>query len=365
MTMSRHLVLRPFSVCVAVLLLGAALAAPLAASGHGGGRHRGKDTVWVTNRDQGTVMVFDAVTGDAIPDNATTPNPAFVGPGVHDIVVSSRMGKAFVSDDSSRVYVLSTSTRETIDVVEFEPLSRPHHLSLSHDGKTVYVGLFASNRIAAIDVGTLAVRVMPSSTQPGTTAHAPEPSPNDRFIFVPHEGQNLVSKVSARTGTVRAEVNPGPAANSSPSEVLPTRDGETLFVAMRTEGAIRTIDLDGFTVTADVVKVGVQPESLILTPGERTLIVSLRGTPARLAFLDTDPLALEHTLDIAGAGTFGDLAVPSPNGRFVYAVFDALAAGQGGVAKVDVHKRRVVDTFVYPGIGRPHGIAYVKARSRK
>ena len=359
MTTSRHLVLKPFNVCVAGLLLGAALIAPLAATGRGDDHRREHDSVWVTNRDQGTVMVFDAVTGEAV-----SPGAVFVGPGVHDIVVSAETDQVFVSDDSSRVYVLSTSTHETIDTIQFDPSSRPHHLSLSHDGKTVYVGLFASNRIAAIDVRTHDAQVMPSSNQPGTTAHAPEPSPDDRFVFVPHEGQNLVTKVSAG-GTVLAGVNPGPAANSSPTEVLPTKHGKTLFVAMRTEGTIRTIDLETFTVTTEVAAVGVQPESLILMPGERTLIASLRGTPARLAFVDTDPLTFEHTLDIAGAGTFGDLAVASTNGRFVYAVFDALAGGQGGVAKVDAHKREVVDTFMYPGIGRPHGIAYLSARSQK
>jgi hypothetical protein len=43
----------------------------------------------------------------------------------------------------------------------------------------------------------------------------------------------------------------------------------------------------------------------------------------------------------------------------VYAVFDAAAAGQGGVSKVDVHRRIVVGMSLYPGIGRPYGIAYV------
>jgi DNA-binding beta-propeller fold protein YncE len=147
--------------------------------------------------------------------------------------------------------------------------------------------------------------------------------------------------------------------------VLPTRDGETLFVSMRVEDTVRTIDLDTFRAAGDVVAVGDQPESLILTPGERTLIVSLRGTPARLAFVDTDSLSLEQTLDIAGTGTFGDLAVASPDGRFVYAVYNALATGQGGVAKVDVRKRVVVKTLPYPGVGRPHGIAYVAGRTRK
>jgi DNA-binding beta-propeller fold protein YncE len=356
---SRRFDLRSLRPVALALLLAAAIA-PLAASAHWKEGHRERDTIWVANRDQGTVMVFDATTGDAV---SATPIP--VGPGAHDIVVSPRTRTAFVSDDSSKVFVLSTMTREVIDTVQFSPGSRPHHLSLSHDGKTVYVGLFSSNTVASIDTCNLTVREFPSSNQPGVTAHAPEPSQDDRFVFVPHEGQNLVTKVSVRSGTVRAEVSPGPAANSSPSEVLSSRDGETLFVSMRIEGTVRTIDLDTFTSTGEVVAVGVQPESLILTPGERTLIVSLRGTPARLAFVDTNPLGLEETLDIAGAGTFGDLAVASPDGRFVYAVFDALAAGQGGVAKIDVHKRTVVDTFLYPGNGRPHGIAYLRERSRR
>jgi hypothetical protein len=72
----------------------------------------------------------------------------------------------------------------------------------------------------------------------------------------------------------------------------------------------------------------------------------------------------EETLDLAGGGSFGDLAVASPDGRYVYATFDRLAAGQGGVAKVDVDERTVVDTFLYSGNGRAHGIAYVPRRGR-
>jgi hypothetical protein len=74
-------------------------------------------------------------------------------------------------------------------------------------------------------------------------------------------------------------------------------------------------------VTASI-PVGVQPESLMLTPSERTLVVSLRGTPAALAFVDTAALALERTVSIGGAGTFGDLAVMTRNGHYIYATFE-------------------------------------------
>ena len=56
--------------------------------------------------------------------------------------------------------------------------------------------------------------------------------------------------------------------------------------------------------------------------------------------------------------TKGDLAVMTPDGRYVYATFDAGMTGTGGVAVVHVPTRSVVATWPYPGIGRPHGIWY-------
>ena len=350
---------RPLVRRLVIAALIVTAAASTAGFNHSGKGAKHGDTIWVANRDQGTVMVFDAISGAPV-----TPTPIPVGPGAHDVVFSRKTDTIFVSDDSSKVYVLSTETRTVVKTIQFVANSRPHHMSVSDDGHTVFVGLFGTNAFAAIDTRTYAVRVLPSSRQTGVTAHAPEPSHDGRFVFVPHEGQNLVSKVSLRRETVRAEASPGPAATSSPSEVLPTRDGKTLFVSMRVEGTVRAIDFHGFTTSADVVAVGVQPETLILTPGERTLIVSLRGSPARLAFVDTDEMELEETLDVAGGGSFGDLAVASPDGRYVYVTFDHQAAGQGGVAKVDVYERTVVDTFIYSGTGRAHGIAYVPRRGR-
>ena len=127
----------------------------------------------------------------------------------------------------------------------------------------------------------------------------------------------------------------GVNAGSQPSEVLPAADGRRLFVSMRGEGRIKVFDLATAQLTGSV-SVGTQPESLMLTDDQRTLVTSLRGSPASLAFVDATALTLLGTVAIAGAGTFGDLAVLSPNGRYVYATFDAGVAGTGGVTVVDV-----------------------------
>ena len=55
--------------------------------------------------------------------------------------------------------------------------------------------------------------------------------------------------------------------------------------------------------------------------------VSRHGSPATLAFVDTGNLALVGTVQIGGAGTFGDLAVMTNDGQYVYATFDAGASG--------------------------------------
>jgi hypothetical protein len=67
---------------------------------------------------------------------------------------------------------------------------------------------------------------------------------------------------------------------------------------------------------------------------------------------------------VGPAGTFGDLAVISDDGRHVYATFDAGAGGMGGVAVIDVRTRKVVDRWDYPGTGRPHGVWYSKKKLR-
>ena len=172
---------------------------------------RSDDSVWIVNRDKGTVTVFDADTGEVLTDA-----PVLVGltdkSGTHDLVVSKRLRKAFIVNETEKtVSVRSASTLELIDTIPIDD-TRPHHIELSPDGKTAYVGLFATNRIAAIDGRTHHVdyyTTSQGSQTPLPLAHAPRPSPDGRLIFVPHEVGNLVTKLSARTGQFLASVSPG------------------------------------------------------------------------------------------------------------------------------------------------------------
>jgi len=131
--------------------------------------------------------------------------------------------------------------------------------------------------------------------------------------------------------------------------------------------AVMRVDLTSNppVVVGEPIPVGSAPESMMLTPNERSLVVSLRGSPASLSFVDTLTLSAFPLVRIGPEDdSTGDLAVMTQNGHFVYATYDNNIPGTGGIAVVDVRTRELVDRWQYPTTGRPHGIWYSKKTPR-
>jgi YVTN family beta-propeller protein len=341
--------------CVAAVLLAST-------SGHGKDEESRTGTVWVVNRDRAELVVFDAKTGTVLTDPGVP-----VGAGAHDICISEKAGKAYITAETIHaVTTVDTRTLET-DSIPVSPL--PHHIEPSHDGRTIYVSLASHTatlpnatlrpQYAAIDIDDNSVVYTTTSTNPAARSHGPHPSFDGLNVYVAHDLGDELTAIDGETGNIDVSVTPILRAE----EAVATRSGNELWVSSRGDGTVKRIDLRTNTIT-DSVAVGVQPESVLLTPNERTLVVSLRGSPATVAFVDTVDRALIGAVQIAGAGTFGDLAVMTNDGQYVFATFDAGTTGQGGVAVVRVKTREVVDTWAYPGTGRPHGIWYSRHKLR-
>ena len=175
---------------------------------------------------------------------------------------------------------------------------------------------------------------MTSSANPLARPHAVYPSRDGQTVFAAHDSGDELTAVDTPSRTLDFRVGPILRAE----EAVATRSGTFLWVSSRGDGSVKRIKIGRNAITGSVA-VGVQPESVMLTPSERTLVVSLRGTPAALGFVDTVNLALERTIQIGPTGSAGDLAVMTPDGEYVYATFDAGAAGIGGVAVVHVPTR--------------------------
>ncbi len=310
--------------------------------------HPRQGSVWVVNRDAGEVTVFDARSGDV---RATLQT----GPGAHEVAISRRAREAYVTNElEDTISILSTRTLASRKI----PLGpRPHHAEASRNGRKIVVGLVGTNKIGVIDTASDLTRQYVTSANGAARAHSGYLSRGT--IYVPHETGDEVTAIDAQSGAIEFSVGNILQA----SEVLPDRRENVLYVSARGEGKIKVIDLDTPAVVGEVT-VGTQPETMLLTRDRETLIVTMRGTPAKLAFVDTESLTLTGTVEIGGTGTFGDLAAMSKDGRFLYTTFDRGATGFGGVAVVDVRRRVVVDTWDYPNVGRPHGIAYTSTKVR-
>jgi DNA-binding beta-propeller fold protein YncE len=222
------------------------------------------------------------------------------------------------------------------------------------------------NEYAAIDTGDNSVTYQTSSNNADARSHAMSPTLEGDKLYVAHDTGNEVTAVDLETGAIEFTVPNIPRAE----EVIPSRSADVLWVSSRGSNSVKRIDLLSPLSPENPVSVpvGVQPESIMLTPDERTLVISLRGTPASLGFIDTETVGTSspavQVVPVAGPGSAGDLAVMTPNGHFVFATYDKGTSGIGGVVVVDVRTREVVNSWEYPGTGRPHGIWYSRKAAR-
>ena len=95
-----------------------------------------------------------------------------------------------------------------------------------------------------------------------------------------------------------------------------------------------------------------RPDTLSLTKDRKTLIVGLRGAPARMAFIDTASLTTQY-LSLPGTTTGHQWL--SRDSRYTFIALES----PGAIGVVDNQARSLVTTYPYPnGLMRPHGVFY-------
>jgi hypothetical protein len=137
-------------------------------------------------------------------------------------------------------------------------------------------------------------------------------------------------------------------------------DRKTAYVSIRNDNVIRVYNVSGsLPVLRGEAEAKFMPDTLSLTNDKRWLIVGLRGTPARMAFIDTRTLATNY-VDLPGFTTGHQWL--SRNGRFTFMALEGSAGPprQGGrIAIIDNRTQSFVTTYDYPnGQLRPHGVFF-------
>jgi YVTN family beta-propeller protein len=306
-------------------------------------------TIWVTERTPGlsTVAAIDSATG--APRGITPVGNAPIG-----ITAPHGTHKVYSSDEGAdQLSVINATTVTVIGTVPMGPGSRPHHLMASRNGRYLYVAEYGSNRIGVVDTQTDEnVADFTASFNPAAKTHAVWIASNGKDLYATNEGfpttgPGTFSKLDAGTGALIWEYPVG----NRPSEVLV--DDGVAYVSVRNEHVIRVYDVTGAApVFLGQSEAKSMPDTLSLTNDKRTLIVGLRGSPARMGFVDTETLTTSY-LELP-ATTTGHQWLSSSS-RYTFMALES----PGQVAVVDNRARRLVATYPYPnGMMRPHGVFY-------
>jgi DNA-binding beta-propeller fold protein YncE len=332
---------------LAALLVLLASVATVAGAVPSQGRH---GTVYVTERQLGSVTAFDAATGAV---RWTTK----VGASPIGVTHPRGTDKIYTSDEgSNQMSVLDRQTGALLRTIAMGPM--PHHLIASRYGHRIYVGEFGKNEIGVIDTST-------DTRLAGWVAN-PLPEARTHAVWVTRDGDDLyatntranrtlegdVAHLDAHTGKLLCNTPVG----IDPSEILATPNGKTGYVSVRGENKIKELDLraDCPRLTGREALIGPMPDTLRLAKGERTLVVTLRGTPAQISLLDTRTFGV-RIVDIPGHTTTGHHWL-SADGKLTFVAVE----NPGGVAVVDNGSGSVLADYPYPvpGGNRAHGVFY-------
>jgi DNA-binding beta-propeller fold protein YncE len=323
------------------------LTAALASAGRDDRLASLEGTVWVANRGAHTIRGFDASTGEEI---ATVAMRSGSQPG--DLAYAR--GKLYVAEEFGTppaIAIVGLESGAVSKRIEFEPLTRPHHVHASRGGGLVAFGLYGTDDVAVVDTETdeLIGRWDTNATGEIGRAHAGVFSPRGRILYVASDATHEIVALDPRTGENLWQLTVVGA-----HELAVTRDGRTAYVTRRTANRLCVIDLIVHDECKDVLALGL-PDTLRLAKGGQHLTVGLRTSPAQVAVVDTRTFEFDLVRigPVLETNTIAGHQWTSRNGHYTFAAYEG--GTSPGVAVIDHHDgNRVVSTLSYPG--RPHGV---------
>ena len=345
-----HVTRRQRAAAVAGILAVAAVgvAQEAATASNDSGRPRG--TVWVGNRGYPAVAAYDASTMEHVMTVELE--------GLASDVAVGGFGKVFVGEEFiSQIAVIKAATGERLGEITTSGL-RPHHLEASRNGRWITYGMYGTNLVGLIDArsGKL-VGEWPASESTAARSHASVITSNGRTIYVANDTTSEITEIDVRTGQLVLPSIAVPHAH----ELVLSRDQRTLYVVGRTADMLHVVDLRTRSMTDEMLIVSPMPDTLQLVDHDRMITVGLRGSPAQIQTVSTDPLELDGVaLTIAGAGTTAGHQWTSPDGRWTLAAFEG--GTTPGLARID-HRTGEIVTVDFPRSeklpdqpSRPHGL---------
>ena len=303
--------------------------------------------VWIANRIPGSIDLFDARSGTKLGSTRT-------GNGTLDIALPAGVGKIYGSDESSgTVSVVDVNTLAVVAVIPTGAGTKPHHMDSNPDGTLVYVSLFGTNKIAAINTATDTLAWVQTLGPAGALVHGTAINAAGDTLWVTNGSGSIftaINELDAHTGAVRRTQ----VVAFDWSEVALSKDETQLYASDKTFNRIRVFDVATLTQVAEV-PVPQNPDTMSLTNDGMTLLVGLRNTPATCAFIDLVNLTATTLQLSTGVGTSTGHHDLSDNSKFGFISVDGINAPPH-IAVLDMTSQTVFAR--YPDPGRPHGVIF-------
>jgi YVTN family beta-propeller protein len=225
---------------------------------------------YVGNFKDNTVSVIDTATGTVI---ATVPVVA----GPHGMSVTPDGRRVFVSgENASGVSVIDTATDHVIQTIEVG--KTPHGVAMTPDGKTLLVGVYGDNRVAFVDVASNAVVATVPVPNPHTLAIRPDGK--TAYVASQEPGKFALVVVDLASRSVVRSV----ALEKPPRDPEFSYDGKALYFTMAGVNAIEVLDPTTDKVVAEV-PTGASPHLAMLYRGA-TLGAAVVQGPGELQLFD-------------------------------------------------------------------------------
>lgn len=296
-------------------------------------------TLFVTNERAGTVSVIDTDT-DTIVATKT------IGNRPRGIAVSG--GRIYIAVSqwrdrprTGREAIVALDTKTFAPVREYKSGTDPEVVTVSPDGKRLYLSNEDAGNASVVDVATgrhLATLIV------GTEPEGVTVSPNGKLVYVACESSNTVTVIDAKAQKVIANI----LVDARPRATIFSRDGRRAWVTSELRSSIALVDPSTHRVLKRLKLTSTdRPVGMVLSPDEKRIYVAT-GRGNSVLVLDRE--ALKVTTRIATGARPWYLAL-TPDGRKLYVANNL----SNTISVIDTGTLHVVKTIV--GGDGPWGVA--------
>ena len=234
---------------------------------------------------------------------------------------------AYVASGGNRtVSVIDVATSRLVARVQLPPGTYPMQLAATPDGSRVYVSNnTGSGTVSVIETSTN--RVLVPTIAVGNGPRGLTVSRDGRFVYVANQFSNTVSVIETTGNTVRATIPVG----YQPTDVGVTPDGSRLYVAHSMDSAVLVLDAATYERIGAVATTGSNAQALAMSRDGSTVYVSHFNSRS-VSVIDTGVNALRATIPV---GDFPLGLDASEIGGRLYVADSDPALNNGSVAVID------------------------------